>query len=313
MSLPGARKWLLVVCALALLTAHDRTGRAGGEGDPAKAAAALQSMNGAARSAYAAARERVLAGTGPVVLFDGTDLVFRYGDYRRVSKPTPALYHDLKIVSHVPLGLHALLVVDGGPLDDRRLFRLARYREAIDRTRKAISHRGLTRAQVERQEKILGACRELTDEACRAKKVDVKAVVAALRKLRPLLDVNSAEAARAQIDGLHREMTAYRNKLSEADWQRLGVIVQGSQMPRRHNLSVQYFSRLLGEKGEGKRIIYAEALFDEGKAVKLLGTHLLDTRLGEDVFEDSRYMHRDLLSDAARAYLDELFRPKKER
>ncbi len=83
-------------------------------------------------------------------------------------------------------------------------------------------------------------------------------------------------------------------------------------MPRRNNLAVQYFARLLGEKGEGKRIIYAEALFDESKALKLLGTHRIDTRLGEDIFDEPLYMHRDLLSDAAKNYLDELFGAKEK-
>jgi hypothetical protein len=50
-----------------------------------------------------------------------------------------------------------------------------------------------------------------------------------------------------------------------------------------------------------------EALFDEGKALDLLGTHLVDTGIGEAFFADPRRMHRDLLSDAAGAYLDTLF------
>ena len=76
-------------------------------------------------------------------------------------------------------------------------------------------------------------------------------------------------------------------------------------MPRRDNVGTQYFARLLGEKGEGKRVLYAEAIFDEARALNLLGTKLIDTRIGEDFFDDPLRMHRDLLGDAARAYLDE--------
>ena len=64
----------------------------------------------------------------------------------------------------------------------------------------------------------------------------------------------------------------------------------------------------MGEGGEGRRIIYAEALFDESKALDLLGTHLVDTRIGEAFFADPQRMHRDLLSDAAQSYLDMLFK-----
>jgi hypothetical protein len=69
---------------------------------------------------------------------------------------------------------------------------------------------------------------------------------------------------------------------------------------------VQYFARLLGEEGEGQRIVYAEAIFDESRALDLLGTRLIDTRIGTAFFEDASRMHRDLLSDAAREYLDEV-------
>src|SRR5262249_52994477 len=127
----------------------------------------------------------------------------------------------------------------------------------------------------------------------------------------PLLDANTDEAARAQIDGLHREMTRWKAKLSEAEWGKLVVVIQSSPMPRKKHLAVQYFSRLLGESGEGRRIIYAESLFDEQRALTLLGTHLLDAQIGSDFFGDPKRMHRDLLADATTAYLDQLFKKDK--
>ncbi len=77
----------------------------------------------------------------------------------------------------------------------------------------------------------------------------------------------------------------------------------GSQMPRKDNLAVQYFARLLGETGEGRRIIYAEAIFDEHRALNLLGTHLLDREIAASFFDDPLRMNRDLLGDAAAEYL----------
>src|SRR5689334_10537743 len=72
------------------------------------AAADLKDVNEACRAAYRAAREGLLERCGPVVLWNGEELVFRYGRYRRVSRPTTAVYHDLKTVGHVVLGLYAL-------------------------------------------------------------------------------------------------------------------------------------------------------------------------------------------------------------
>jgi hypothetical protein len=268
----------------------------------------LKNVNDAARAAYRAARERALASSGPIVLYNGDALTFRYGSYRRVSRPTSALYHDLKTVSHVVLGLHALIVPFGdGALDDRRLFELRQFREMVRVARTAIRRRDLTRAQKDRQEQILQACEGYLTGVLDNGKVEVRRLLTVLRRIQPSLDENATEAARAQIDGLHAEMMGYRKKLPAAAWKQLRVIVQGTQMPRKNHLAVQYFARLLGQPGEGERIIYAEALFDEAKALDLLGTHLVDTQVGKDIWNDSLHMHRDLLSGAARVYLDELF------
>src|SRR5262249_7626387 len=119
------------------------------------------------------------------------------------------------------------------------------------------------------------------------------------RKMAPLVLANSTDAAKSQIDGLHRQMTAWRAELPPEEWKSLKVVVTGGQMPRAGNLAVQYFAWLLGEQGEGKRIVYAESIFDETKALNLLGTHRLDADVGAAFFNDDRRMHRDLLSDAA--------------
>ena len=98
-------------------------------------------------------------------------------------------------------------------------------------------------------------------------------------------------------------MKAWRKLLSAEEWGRLKVIVCGSQMPRRENLAVQYFAKLLGEKGEGTRILYAEALFEQEKVLRLLGTHLQDRDIAQAFFDDPLRLHRDLLADGAAEYL----------
>ncbi len=84
------------------------------------------------------------------------------------------------------------------------------------------------------------------------------------------------------------------------------MIVQGAQTPRVENAAVQYFARLFGEKGEGRRVVYAEGLWDEEKAVNLLGTLRLDGKLAVAVFNDPFRMYRDILADVARAAVDDI-------
>ena len=52
--------------------------------------------------------------------------------------------------------------------------------------------------------------------------------------------------------------------------------------------------------------MYAEALFDESRALNLLGSYQLDTVIGSDFFADPVSLHRDLLADGAAAHLKKM-------
>ncbi len=83
-------------------------------------------------------------------------------------------------------------------------------------------------------------------------------------------------------------------------------MIVGPHMPRQDLAVTQYFLRLLHEPGEGRRVVYAESLWVEPKALDLLGTHMLDGSVGEAFFGDYMRMHRDLLGDAASQYIPRL-------
>ena len=84
------------------------------------------------------------------------------------------------------------------------------------------------------------------------------------------------------------------------------VVIPGSSLARKDFVAVQYFAKLLGERGEGRRIIFAESRWDESQELQLLGTHILDTEVGVAFFNDPWRMQRDLLASAADSYLDSL-------
>jgi hypothetical protein len=58
---------------------------------------------------------------------------------------------------------------------------------------------------------------------------------------------------------------AWRATLTDGEWERLTVIARGGQLPRRGDLAVQHFARLLGEPGEGRRGLYAEGHGDSSR------------------------------------------------
>jgi hypothetical protein len=100
---------------------------------------------------------------------------------------------------------------------------------------------------------------------------------------------------------MHRQVFQWKSEMTGAEWERLHVIVMGSPLPRRGNLTLQYFTRLLELKTESNRLVYTESVFEEGRALNILGTHLLDTDIGAAFFDDPARMYRDLLADAAEA------------
>jgi hypothetical protein len=122
----------------------------------------------------------------------------------------------------------------------------------------------------------------------------------------PLVMENVTEATRAQLDAIHAQVSAWRRDLSPREWDQLHVLIIGPHMPREDLVVTQYFLRLLHEPREGRRVVYAESLWQEPQALDLLGTHLLDGSVGEAFFGDYMRMHRDLLGDAASQYLPRL-------
>jgi hypothetical protein len=243
-----------------------------------------------------------------VLLVEGDNLVLKDGNRRAEARFIPDIFHVLKAVSHIPLALDVMLasVPDGGGLDEGSLGELRGYRGLIESARDRVASLGLEREQAGRQAKIIAASLALIDDAIEARACDREVRVAFTRRMSPLVLANAAEATRAALDSLHRLVGTWRDGMPVADWERLTVVVMGRQLPRKDNLAVQYFARLLGEPGEGRRIVYAESLFDEPKALDLLATYLVDTQVGLDFFDDPMRMHRDLLGDAAKEYLPQL-------
>jgi hypothetical protein len=262
-------------------------------------------LNDASRVAYRLAKDAALTRSGPVIFFEGDDLVLKTGDQRSKVRFVPDSFHLMKTVSHVALAIDVTLAAhaDEAPLSDEVLKDLSAYRGLLPPVMERLATSGLDGEQRELQKTILEKCADFLDSVIARRAGSASHRVAFARRMWPFLTANAASAARAELDALHRQVSLWKGQLSPQEWQRLTVVVMGTQMPRKGNLAVQYFARLLGEEGEGRRIVYAEALLDEPRALNLLATRLVDTQVGIDFFNDAHRMHRDLLSDAARDYI----------
>lgn len=306
-----ARQRRLVAVAIVLLAALpaiDTGPRPADAAEPAPAGAdPLVDLNQAFRQAYAQARQRSLDRAGPIILVEGDRLVLWQDGRREEVEFMPADYHNLKAVSHIPLAVYALLAPDADRrLEPAGLDELRRYRERLPAVARSLPARGWSNDLLRRQKQIVADAEAFLDQVLKEGQTSRPELVRYTRRQAAALLANAADAARLQLEALHRQVRRWRASLSADQWKAVRVVVVGSAMPRQQNLSVQYFARLLGEPGEGRRIIYAESLWDEKRALNLLGTHLLDTDVGAAFFDDPRRMHRDLLADAARAHLEQM-------
>jgi hypothetical protein len=312
--MPSRRDWLrggdrrtIVIVSLLAGLAGAAVGQAPAPPapQPAPAADPLIALNEAFRAAYRRAKEANLAQAGPVILMEGDNIVLRRGGSRVETPYTPAVYHILKSVAHVPLALDVVLAphADEATLNDKVLAELREYRRLMEQVEPSLVAHGLVPEQLERQKTIFAECRAFLDSVVQARRCSGEERVAFARRMTPIVMKNVGEAARAELDSLHARIRAWRSEMTPEEWKGLKVVILGSALPRKQSLTVQYFARLLGEPGEGARIIYAESVREEDKALDLMATRAVDTTIGADFFNDPTRMHRDLLSDAARDYL----------
>ena len=264
---------------------------------------ALTALNDAFRAAYADARSRVLKASGPTLIVNGDNFSLLRGGQRVEANVGTAIYDPVKTIAHIPLAIYVTLTPGDGGVDNDRLRTLTDLRKLIPPAEASLDALKLSAATLARQKRIVAASVAFLDDVTRQHEFARSMLLAFTRRMAPLVMENVTEATRAQLDATHAQVSAWRRDLSPQEWNQLHVLIIGPHMPRENLVVTQYFLRLLHEPREGRRVVYAESLWEEPQALGLLGTHLLDGGAGEAFFGDYMRMHRDLLGDAASQYL----------
>ncbi|WP_437290836.1 hypothetical protein [Sorangium sp. So ce406] len=288
---------------------------------------ALGDLNQAFLDAYAARREAVLATIEPIIAQIDDSLILRRGGQRFEGPARTRRYHELKAIAHVPLAVHALLsgrrwALDGGALDGGGRRRMAELRQRIAAAAGDLDRRGFTPEQLERQRRILDASAALLDEASATGGVAPEALTTFARAQTEDVLRNAEDAARDQIETMHATVEGWRRQMTPEERDGLRAVVAVSHMARPGNVAAQYFSVTLGEAWQGrfdqedlrpgKRVLTAEATFDEAQAFALLATHALDAGVATRFFDEETRLSRDILADAAERILAGMFRKAPE-
>ncbi|MDB5353344.1 MAG: hypothetical protein JWN86_4591 [Planctomycetota bacterium] len=259
------------------------------------------------RSFYAGGRAETLAKLGPVIVVE-LDRLILIRDGNRIEAPViPPLYHRLKAISHVPLAIYVSLAPYGRtPLDQARLTRLRAFRASVTALSDSLDNSGFSAEQLDRSRLLLQRCMEFLDGVLKNARYEDAELRLLTKAAGPLVLASAGDAAKSQIDAYQAQVTSWRRDLPAEEWSRLRVLVLGSQMPRKHNVAVQYFAKVLGVPGESRRLVFAEELSGEKQGLNLLATHQLDSELAVAFFGDPNRMEIDLLGNAASVYLDSL-------
>ena len=259
----------------------------------------LAAANADFRALYRDARSRALASAGPVLLVEGGTLVFRDGAVREAFEFLPAGYTSLKQTSHVPLALFVALHDAHGPLEAATRTALAALVAEVKRARVALGEQPSPQGSPARQQRVLDASLALAEGVLQRGAAEPGELDRFARRMGPLLEANADDAAALELEALQRQVQALRPRLGA----RYHVVVVGSHMARTHEIALQFFEQLLGEKDDGGRVIFAEGLWEEEKALELLGTHLLDRAASAAFFGDPARLHEDMLAEGARKHL----------
>ena len=256
-------------------------------------------LNAVARESYGAARALALKSDQPVFLVTDTVTLIRGEDLGSLPY-SPPLYHELKSISHLPLGVHSASIgLLESPTKQPWIERLRTLVKNVDIAEADLAKASFTEAQRVRQQKILSLSRAYIDNVLSRENVDMASTTRYSRALAPLLLANAADAANVQIEALDQAVRELSKKLKPGEFEKALAVITGPKTPREGNLQFQYFVYAFGPGSAGSRVLYMESIFDREAALGVLRTVLNDRVASQAFFGDTYRLERDLMADGA--------------
>lgn len=261
----------------------------------------LDEVNDAFHDAYAAVQEDA-SEDAPVLVVLADDLIcFRRGGRTDLTF-TPRSFHVLKSVSHGPVA--AFMALRGGKidaLDSSTRASLAALRERLGEARDDLEREPADDESRADAELVASATIELVDRILRASRTEDLAGFAA--DMGPPLLRLIEHATRLQLVALHERVEELLAQMSDEERRRLVVVVTGDHQARVRSFGMLYFRKRFGETGGEEHVLYGEGITSAEEARALVGKNRADRDLARAFFGDSERLQRDLLGDAAAAFL----------
>ena len=263
----------------------------------------LQDINRSFINAHSAAREFDLA-TGPVILYRNGQLVLITNDTKVTANVILPAYHTFKVFAHIPVAIYLMLSPQGGgPIDSMNLQLLRSYYKKLEYVQRNINQITLNSTDLQNQKVILSKSMQLLKTIIDNERFNIKELISFTQGMLPFISANIENAARNQLDSIHRQVMAWKSEMAPERWKKLRVAIQGAVLARDGDLTKQYFKRLLHIEKEGLRLVYKELYFPPTPMLTLLATRSIDRGISVAIFNNPDRMFRDVLSDAAASYI----------
>ena len=302
-------KRLFPLVALALLclgTAQAET--------PQELSPALKSLNGrmhmALREVVGVERENL----GPLIMFEDGQIKLYRGDEEVAGHSIipPLAYDQLKIIGHAAFTVVIQLHRTDLSNDVRQAW-LAEFVQEVQQVRTELPSYDLPKPLTKSQRKLVDHTLDFAEDAQAGGLPSEDALRKFTARVLPLLQDGFAHSARLHVDLIHRQAEKLYALLNDEEREQLRGYFHGGRGAREGNLALQYVSWLLGERTgeESERVIFTEGVLDRDRAMMELAKFGIERELAALVFGDPAGLHRDVLSEATRAYLA-TFPPAKE-
>jgi hypothetical protein len=243
---------------------------------------------------------------GLIVVRDDVMLLFR-GDepVRQFTGLEPPLYNKMKALGHIPLAIFCLLhAVNDGPLSRSLKGRLVSYRALLDSAGVALDvSEEVAAGTLPRPVAIPAMAMAFLGSVLKSGATSRHALHGFTRGVCDDVDLVLAAAAKAQLQACERMVEEIRSLLPPKEWAELRVLILGPYMAKQGEIFLQFFSQELNTPVSGdRRLVYFDG--DDLKAAyERFCTATLDAEAAQAIFGNRRRLHRDVLADATRDYL----------
>ncbi|UJR28582.1 hypothetical protein I4U23_009815 [Adineta vaga] len=254
----------------------------------------LSTLNEQFITTYVRARDHLVSLISPLIICNGDNIILNYRGQRFEEQVIPKLYHDLKTISHIPFKIYLTLMFNTGNISENNSIELQRYLESIHRIRKSLH---FSNDSLQNQYDIIDLSIKYLEGILSTKFVHENQLRKFCQQAQHLFLSNIELAAQLHLDLLDEKVRVwYYDRFNQTERDELKVVIMGPKTARHGFLEKTYFYHLIGEKKEGKRIIYVENADTEEKALEVLGVWLLDAEAGATFFDgDTERLHQTYL------------------